>query len=294
MLDDAKASFRRGTLYVAATPLGNLADITLRALAAFDAADIVLAEDTRVTGQLLTRYGIRTQLVSVREHNERGMADKVVGWLAEGKLIVQVSDAGTPAVSDPGARLARTVRDAGYAVSPLPGPSAVVAALSASGTQCDRWRFLGFLSPKRKARCDAIAAIADCRDAVVIYEAPHRLIECVTDLVDVLGAGRVIVLARELTKTFETIQRLPAAELAAFIAADPNQCRGEIALIIEPAAASEDEDDDTESRRLLEILLDEKLPVKQASQIVSRMTGANRKALYELALSIRAQDDDQD
>lgn len=174
ILEDARVSFKRGTLYVAATPLGNLADITLRTLALFDAADIILAEDTRVTGQLLARYGLRRHIVSVREHNERSMADKVIGWLQDGKLVAQVSDAGTPAVSDPGARLCRAVWEAGLPVSPLPGASAVTAALSASGVMAEGWRFAGFLSPKSKARREALAGWLHCPDAVVIDQGHQR------------------------------------------------------------------------------------------------------------------------
>lgn len=289
ILEDARVSFKRGTLYVAATPLGNLADITLRTLALFDAADIILAEDTRVTGQLLARYGLRRHIVSVREHNERSMADKVIGWLQDGKLVAQVSDAGTPAVSDPGARLCRAVWEAGLPVSPLPGASAVTAALSASGVMAEGWRFAGFLSPKSKARREALAGWLHCSDAVVIYEAPHRIQDTVADIVTELGEDRPLVLARELTKTFETILRLPAAGLLQRINSDPNQSRGEMAIIIEPAPATEApaETAIVEGQHILKVLLAEGLPVKQAASITTRLAGGHKKAWYEQALALR-------
>jgi len=177
IVEDAQASLVNGTLYVVATPIGNVADISLRALAVLARADLICAEDTRVTGQLLTRYGIQSKLVSVREHNERAMADKVCNWLAEGQLVAQVSDAGTPAVSDPGARLVAAVRAAGHPVCAIPGACAAVTALAASGVTTAEWLFHGFLPPKRGARCKQLENWRDAHYAVVLYEAPHRVAE---------------------------------------------------------------------------------------------------------------------
>ncbi|TCP12985.1 16S rRNA (cytidine1402-2'-O)-methyltransferase [Crenobacter luteus] len=271
-----------------ATPIGNLADISLRALAAFSVADIVCAEDTRVTGQLLSAYGLKCKLVSVREHNERAMAEQVVGWLAEGRIVVQVSDAGTPAVSDPGARLVARVREAGHPVSPLPGASAVVAALSASGLATGRFLFAGFLPPKSGERRRTLEAWQDCDYCVVCYEAPHRLVDTLEDVVATLGAERPVLLARELTKTFETLRLLPAGELLDWVKNDSNQQRGEIVLIIDAAPAREGDGGlDAESERILALLAAE-LPTKQAAGLAAAITGLPRKQLYDAALRLKS------
>ncbi len=275
-----------------ATPIGNLADITLRALAALSAADVVCAEDTRVTGQLLKAYGIHARrLVSLREHNERSMAEQVVAWLAEGKIVVQVSDAGTPAVSDPGARLAEVVHRAGHPVSPVPGASAVIAALSASGVPDDRFAFYGFLPPKSGERRKVLTELVAAPHATVCYEAPHRLVDTLTDLVEVLGPERPVLLARELTKAFETLRQLPAGGLLDWVKGDPNQTRGEIVLVIagvRPAAASDMPALPEEALRVLRILAAE-LPTKQAATLTAEITGENRKALYDAALALKAE-----
>lgn len=275
-----------------ATPIGNLADITLRALAALSAADVVCAEDTRVTGQLLKAYGIHARrLVSLREHNERSMAEQVVAWLAEGKIVVQVSDAGTPAVSDPGARLAEVVHRAGHPVSPVPGASAVIAALSASGVPDERFAFYGFLPPKSGERRKVLTELVAAPHATVCYEAPHRLVDTLTDLVEVLGPERPVLLARELTKAFETLRQLPAGGLLDWVKGDPNQTRGEIVLVIagvRPAAASDMPALPEEALRVLRILAAE-LPTKQAATLTAEITGENRKALYDAALALKAE-----
>ncbi|WP_054286241.1 16S rRNA (cytidine(1402)-2'-O)-methyltransferase [Gulbenkiania mobilis] len=275
-----------------ATPIGNLADITLRALAALSAADVVCAEDTRVTGQLLKAYGIHARrLVSLREHNERSMAEQVVAWLAEGKIVVQVSDAGTPSVSDPGARLAEVVHRAGHPVSPVPGASAVIAALSASGVPDDRFAFYGFLPPKSGERRKVLTELVAAPHATVCYEAPHRLVDTLTDLVEVLGPERPVLLARELTKAFETLRQLPAGGLLDWVKGDPNQTRGEIVLVIagvRPAAASDMPALPEEALRVLRILAAE-LPTKQAATLTAEITGENRKALYDAALALKAE-----
>ncbi|WP_430869305.1 16S rRNA (cytidine(1402)-2'-O)-methyltransferase [Crenobacter cavernae] len=290
LVDSARESFHRGTLYVVATPIGNLADITLRALAAFAAADVVCAEDTRVTGQLLSAYGLKCKLVSVREHNERAMAEQVVGWLAEGQIVVQVSDAGTPAVSDPGARLVARVREAGHPVSPVPGASAVVAALSASGLATGRFLFAGFLPPKSGERRRTLENWLAADYCVVCYEAPHRLVDTLEDVVATLGAERPVLLARELSKTFETLRLLPAGELLDWVKSDRNQQRGEIVLIVDAAPPEERSGElDAESERILALLAAE-LPTKQAAGLASAITGLPRKQLYDAALALKAGD----
>jgi len=287
LIDSTRDSFTRGTLYVVATPIGNLADISARAIAAFQVADVVCAEDTRVTGQLLSAYGVSAKLVSVREHNERGMAEQVIRWLADDKIVVQVSDAGTPAVSDPGARLAEAVWQAGYRVSPIPGASAVVATLSASGLTTPRFLFAGFLAAKSGERRRQLATWREADHAVVLYEAPHRIVDLLTDIVAELGEQRVLLLGRELTKTFETLKRLPAAELLAWVEADSNQQRGEIVLVIDAAPpAPQDDGLDAEAQRVLALLAAE-LPTKQAAQLAAQITGASKKQLYDYALSLK-------
>lgn len=271
-----------------ATPIGNLADMTARGMAALLAADVVCAEDTRVTGQLLSAYGIHVKrLVSLREHNERGMAEQVVRWLGEGQIVVQVSDAGTPAVSDPGALLADSVHKAGYPVCPLPGASAVVAAMSASGLITHGFLFYGFLAPKSGERRRQLEKWLEAPHAVVIYEAPHRIVDTLEDIVATFGASRRLVMARELTKTFETIRTLPAEEMLEWVKSDGNQQRGEIALIIDAAPAKEKEEGlDAETLRVVSILAAE-LPTKQAANLAAKLTGANKKALYDHALTLK-------
>ena len=271
-----------------ATPIGNLGDVTARALTAFGVADIVCAEDTRVTGSLLTAYGIHARkLVSLREHNERSMAEQVIRWLAEGLIVVQVSDAGTPAVSDPGARLVEAVRAAGHPVRPIPGVSAVITALSASGFTSNAFLFHGFLPPKSGERRRTLQQWLSADHLVVCYEAPHRIVDTLQDIVAELGAERPLMLARELTKTFETFQRMPAGALLEWVKADSNQQRGEIVLIID-AAPQPDNDEalPEEAVRVMGILSAE-LPLKQASTLAAQITGANRKQLYDHALQLK-------
>jgi 16S rRNA (cytidine1402-2'-O)-methyltransferase len=269
--------------------------MTPRALDVLAAADVIAAEDTRVTGQLLKYFGISKPMVSLREHNERSMADKLVARLQAGEIIAQVSDAGTPGISDPGAQLAAAAHAAGIAVVPLPGASALTTALSASGFDCAHALFYGFLPPKHKQRCDAITSFAALPYLVVIYEAPHRIIDCLQDLHEVLGADRQIALARELTKTFETIRRGTLAELLAFVQSDSNQQRGEFVLVIDAAPPAEQTDADEHDHVLAPLVAE--LPLKQAVALAVSITGAPRNALYERALAIKQaarQDDDED
>nr|WP_240937236.1 16S rRNA (cytidine(1402)-2'-O)-methyltransferase [Chromobacterium haemolyticum] len=289
MLESARESFCRGTLYVVATPIGNLADISARALAAFSAADVVCAEDTRVTGQLLSAYGIHAKrLVSLREHNERGMAEQVVRWLSEDQIVVQVSDAGTPAVSDPGARLAEAVRAAGLPVRPVPGSSAVIAALSASGLTASSFLFHGFLPPKSGERRKTLRQWLSAPYLTVCYEAPHRIVDALRDIVAELGPERRVLLARELTKTFETFRNLPAQEMLEWVESDSNQQRGEIVLILDAAPARDEADDAVPENtvRVLKLLAAE-LPTKQAASLTAQICDGNRKQLYDLALKLK-------
>ncbi|MDP3420066.1 MAG: 16S rRNA (cytidine(1402)-2'-O)-methyltransferase, partial [Thiobacillus sp.] len=219
-------------LYVVATPIGNLGDITLRALDTLKSVDRVAAEDTRVSGQLLAHFNLSKPMVSIREHNEREAADKVIAWIAAGEAVAYVSDAGTPAVSDPGARLVAAVSAAGLSVVPIPGASAVTTALSAAGVESGQWLFQGFLPPKSGARRAQLQTLAALPAALVFYEAPHRIVETLADMAAVLDSARRVTLARELTKRFESIVTLPLAEAPAWLASDPNHVRGEFVVIV--------------------------------------------------------------
>lgn len=271
-------------LYVVATPLGNLYDITMRAVAVLGKVDAIAAEDTRHTRRLLDHFGIRTRLLAVHQHNEQAAADGLVGLLEQGQHIALVTDAGTPAVSDPGARVVARVQAAGFPVVPVPGPSAVTTALSASGLVEGRFLFVGFLPPKSSARCAELEALASTQAALVFYEAPHRVVECVADIAAVLGGQRELVVARELTKLHEQIARMPLADAADWFAADSDRCRGEFVLIVAPPLVVEGLSPDTE--RTLRLLLDE-LPLKTAAKLAAQLTGANKNALYERALALK-------
>ncbi len=279
-----------GVLYVVATPIGNLRDLSPRALDVLRQVDLIAAEDTRVTQKLLSSFQILTKTISLREHNERREAERIVELLRAGESVAQVSDAGTPAVSDPGALLVDIVREAGLRVVPIPGCSAVVTALSASGFTQPQFLFVGFLPAKTGHRKKALEALLEAPYSLVFYEAPHRIEECLVDLLTVFGPARRVVLARELTKTFETIHRCTLGEVAAWFAGDANQTRGEFVVVVEGAPEAEASHEiDPEALRVLQILLKD-LPVKQAATLTAEISGANKKQLYEAALKLREGD----
>lgn len=282
--DAAQQSYPVSALYVLATPIGNVCDITLRGLHVLAIADAVACEDTRNTSQLLQRYGLSRQLLATHEHNEREAAAKIVERLKAGQRVALVSDAGTPAVSDPGARVVDAVRAAGFQVIALPGASAAVTALSASGLTDARFYFVGFLPAKTRQRETALQELVAVQAALVFYEAPHRIVETVQSMLQVFGPTRQIVLARELTKLFEHIHRCPLGEALAWLEQDPNRQRGEFVVLLEGAQPVEGED--AEGERVLRILLEE-LPVKQAAALAAQITGQKKNALYERALQIR-------
>ena len=271
------------TLYVVATPIGNLADITLRALAVLAQVDIVCAEDTRVTAQLLSAYGIQAKLLSVREHNEQHMADKIIAALAEGKSVAQVSDAGTPAVCDPGAKLAARVREAGFKVVPVAGASAVMAALSVAGVSEPDFYFNGFLPPKAGERQKLLAKWLEADYPVVMFETPHRIEAALADMA-ALFPERKIVLAREISKTFETFLSGSVAEIQTALQVDSNQSRGEMVLILHPAQVEKHSDMPEAAQQVMKILAAD-LPTKQAADLAAKITGQSKKALYDLALT---------
>lgn len=275
-------------LYVVATPLGNLGDITLRALEVLRAADLVAAEDTRHTRRLLDHHGIGTRLVAAHEHNEREAAESIIAAIGEGRRVALVSDAGTPAVSDPGARIVRAVADAGQRVIPVPGPSALTAALSASGLTDAHVLFCGFLPTKAAARGEAIEALRAVDAALVFYEAPHRVAETIDDLAARLEPQRELVIARELTKLFESIVRMPLAEAPTWLAADANRSRGEFVLLVSAPPPSSGLS--PEAERTLAALLAE-LPLKQAVKLAAQISGEARNRLYERALALKGGQD---
>lgn len=284
MIDTPQAA-RPGTLHIVATPIGNLRDITLHALDVLRTVDLIAAEDTRTTQGLLNAYGIQTRLTPLHEHNENAAASRLIALLREGKRVAYVSDAGTPGISDPGARLVAAARAAGVPVSPIPGVSAVASALSVSGLESP-WLFVGFLPAKAAARRRELENLRTLPYALVFYEAPHRVLETSMDLAELFGRDRRILFARELTKRFEQLHECPLAEAEAWLQADENHRRGEFVLVIDPPAPRIEGADDGEARRLLDILLDE-LPVKQAAHLAARLSGGRKNALYQLALSIQ-------
>lgn len=273
-------------LYVLATPIGNVADISLRALQVLAQADAIACEDTRNTAQLLARYGLHRPLIAAHQHNEREVAEKLIARLQAGERIVLVSDAGTPAVSDPGARIVDAVRAAGLRVLPVPGASAVIAALSVSGLVNDRFHFYGFLPAKARQREAALAQLRGLPATLVFYEAPHRIVDTVAALASAFEPDRQVVLARELTKLFEEIHRCPLADAPSWLAADANRQRGEFVLLVE-GAPEQEEGSAVEADRVLIILLEE-CSVKQAAALAARITGQKKNALYERALQLKA------
>ena len=283
---EGQASEGAGKLYVVATPIGNLADISARALTVLAHADLVAAEDTRTTGHLLAHHGIAAKLVALHEHNEMQRAAELVARMQAGKTIALVSDAGTPGISDPGALLVARAIEAGITVCPIPGANAAIAALSAAGLAAPHFLFYGFLPVKSAARRTALEALRELPYSLVFYEAPHRVIECVAELAATLGGERDIVIARELTKLFEAIHRCRLEQAGAWLAADANRQRGEFVLIVSGAQAGAQEGLPAEAERVLRLLLAE-LPLKQSAALAAAITGARKNELYARALALR-------
>ena len=277
---------RSATLYVVATPIGNLRDISLRALDVLANVDRVIAEDTRNTAMLLQHHGIKASLMSLHQHNERERSAQIVEQLAAGQSLALLSDAGTPGICDPGAILVDCVRRAGHVVVPIPGPSALATALSVSGMQALPFCFHGFLPVKSAARKKYLESLLGQPGTLIFYEAPHRVTESIDDLIDVLGVSRDVVIARELTKLFETIHHCKLGEAASWLAADSNRLKGEFVLLVSGAAPDADVAD-VEWQRVLQLLLAEDLPVKQAAKLCAAITGASKNAAYERALALK-------
>jgi 16S rRNA (cytidine1402-2'-O)-methyltransferase len=276
------------TLYVVATPIGNLRDITLRALDILRSANVVVAEDTRVAGKLLAHYGIDARVISSHEHNERRSAAGIVKLLAQGKSVALTTDAGTPAISDPGSEVVARAREGGFRVVPVPGASALSAALSISGERLSRVMFCGFLPAKDGERRKALEELAAMQATLVFYEAPHRILKTIDDLSRTLGPERRIVLCRELTKLFEESHACALGAAKAWLEKEPERIRGEFVLIV-TGAEPQERPDMKESERVLALLMAE-LPLKQAVSLASEITHGRKNALYRRALDL-ARDD---
>lgn len=289
MGEAAQQSYPTATLYIVATPIGNVTDISVRALHVLGMVDAVACEDTRNTGNLLSRFGLSRPMIAAHQHNEREVADKIIHRLLAGERIALVSDAGTPGVSDPGARIVDAVRGAGLRVVPVPGASAAVTALSASGLVNDQFYFVGFLPAKARQRESALQQLLTVSATLVFYEAPHRIVDCVEALAGVFQPERQVVFARELTKLFEEIHRCPLADAPAWVKADAHREKGEYVVLLEGAPSGSDAQE-AEAERILNILLAE-CSVKQAANLTAQITGRKKNALYDRALEIKSQQD---
>ena len=272
-----------GILYIVATPIGNLQDITARALDIFNQVDLIAAEDTRHSGLLLSHYGIKKPFFALHDHNEQQKADLLVEKLHQGNHIALISDAGTPLISDPGFHVVRKCRQAGIRVVPLPGACAAITALCASGVASDRFCFEGFLPAKSKARRDKLTELADEARTLIFYESTHRILDSLTDVETVLGADRYVVLAREITKTWETIIGDEVGQLRTWLAEDPNRTKGEMVLIIEGKSAESSAEFSPQAIKALQLIAQE-LPLKKAAAIVAELYGYKKNALYQFGL----------
>ncbi|MDQ7986434.1 16S rRNA (cytidine(1402)-2'-O)-methyltransferase [Pseudomonas sp. G34] len=278
-----------GTLFVVATPIGNLDDLSARALKVLGAVTLIAAEDTRHSARLMQHFGIGTPLAACHEHNERDEGNRFIERLLAGDDVALISDAGTPLISDPGYHLVRQARAAGVRVVPVPGACALIAALSAAGLPSDRFVFEGFLPAKTVGRRARLELVREEPRTLIFYEAPHRILECLQDMRDVFGGERQALLARELTKTFETLQGLPLDQLCEWVAADANQQRGECVVLVAGWQAPEDEAAvSVEALRVLDLLLAE-MPLKRAAALAAQITGVRKNLLYQAALE-RQQD----
>ena len=277
----------RGTLYIVATPIGNLDDLSKRAKETLEKASFIAAEDTRHTKKLLNFFNIEGRLFSLHDHNEKDRAQYIAKLLDDGEDVALVSDAGTPLISDPGYHVVSFLRDLGYKVSPIPGPSAIITALCASGLPTDKFFFQGFLPAKSKSRKDIMAQWKQQAGTTIFYESTHRIKDSITDLMSVFDDDVELVLARELTKTFETFLKGKPSYILQRFEEDANQLRGEFVVMVDYRVSDEGNDNDQEARRILEILLQD-LPLKQASQLAAKITGKKKNYLYQIALEMQS------
>jgi 16S rRNA (cytidine1402-2'-O)-methyltransferase len=275
-----------GTLYVVATPIGNLEDMTPRAIRILSEVDLIAAEDTRHSGKLLKHFGIEAKTEALHEHNERSQVPRLIEILQAGKSIAFITDAGTPLVSDPGFHLVRSARQAGLTVIPVPGACAAIAALSAAGLPSDRFVFEGFPPAKSAARRAVFEKLREEARTLIFYESPHRILESLKEMTEIFGPEREAVLARELTKQFETVRSGTLTELSEWVNRDPHQQLGEFVILIHGVPRAEREAVDEDAERVLKILLEE-LPVSQATALAAKITGLKKNRLYEYALNLK-------
>ncbi|CAA2929048.1 16S rRNA (cytidine(1402)-2'-O)-methyltransferase [Arsenophonus endosymbiont of Bemisia tabaci] len=273
------------TLYIVATPIGNLDDITLRALQILKQVDLIAAEDTRRTRLLLQHFAINTRMISLHDHNEQQKTDQLIPQLKQGLSIALVSDAGTPLIHDPGYHLVKSCRQAGILVVPLPGPCAAITALSAAGIASDRFCYEGFLPAKRKSRQEVLQALMEESRTLIFYESPHRLLDTLGDMVAIWGTERYVLLARELTKTWESIHGLLVGELLDWVKVDENRSRGEMVLVVQGYRAQQEGEVviSSEVKKTL-TLLEQSLPLKKAAAITAKIYGLKKNALYKYSL----------
>lgn len=285
---DSRKGELKGTLYVVATPIGNLDDLSPRATRTLASVDVVAAEDTRHSGRLLSHLGIQKRMVALHDHNEKDRAAGILTELQAGRDVALISDAGTPLISDPGYVLVREARAAGHRVSPIPGPCALVAALSVAGLPTDRFLYVGFLPAKRSGRRASLDVLSSEVATLVFYESPHRILESVRDIAEVLGSDREMVLGREITKTFETFYSGSVADVLAELERDPHGNRGEFVVMVRGSAvqAGSEEAATMDVDRVLRVLLAE-LPVKKVARMASELTGLSKNDLYQRALALK-------
>ncbi len=288
MNSENNLSEQPGTLYIVATPIGNLEDMSPRAAAILSRVSVIAAEDTRHSGRLLQHLGLRKPMMALHDHNERDRAGQVLDKLAAGQDVALISDAGTPLISDPGYVLVREARVRGFRVSPVPGACALVCALSAAGLPTDRFLFEGFLPARQGARKAALERLARESATLVFYESPHRIVDTVRDIERVMGEERELVLARELTKTFETFYAGAAKQVGDALEADPHGSRGEFVVMVHGASDVEASAGSVEVDRVLALLLTE-LPVKKAAKLAAELTGSSKNELYQRALELKAE-----
>lgn len=272
-----------GTLYIVATPIGNLGDITLRALDVLKHVDLIAAEDTRHSGILMQHFAIKTKLFALHDHNEQQKSAQIISQLKSGLSIALISDAGTPLINDPGYHLVKECRQQDITVVPIPGACAAITALCAAGLATDRFGYEGFLPAKSKARIDYLNQIAYQTRTLIFYESTHRLMDSLTDMQQVLGDSRTLVLAKELTKTWETIISAPIKQIIDWLNEDPNRQKGEFVLVVDGAPKANDDDIDPDALRLLN-LLQQNLPLKTAAALTAEFFGLKKNQLYQMGL----------
>lgn len=278
-------SNQSGTLYIVATPIGHLGDMVPRAVETLQSVSVIACEDTRHSKKLLNHFSIDKPCIAYHDHTDKKSSYSILKRLRDGEDVALISDAGTPLISDPGYRLVSEARQQGYSVIPIPGASAVIAALSVSGLPTDKFKFMGFLPAKSTQRKTSLSAVKGNTETMVYYEAPHRITDTIADMLDIFGADRPAFMAREISKTFETYLQGSLAELLDLVRADSNQQRGEMVLVI-GGAATETETVSVDAEKILGLLLKE-LPLTKAASLTAKITGGDKKQLYQLGLAIQ-------